>query len=189
MRTNLHGEPETLFYNTIRGAKDEGDSALYLLQTIANAWCQGHSLDVEKIYEEGCYRKLSLPTYAFERESYWINEIQPEDSTEGVIEQKEESDIKKEQEYKRNDASNYVAPENELEEILVEILEEVMELHPIGVTDNFIEIGGHSLIASQVISRIWEKFGVEIKMSQFMDMPTIRQVGDFIYDRLLEENE
>jgi acyl transferase domain-containing protein len=189
MRTNLHGEPETLFYNTIGGAKDAGDAVLYLLQTIANAWTQGHSLDVERIYEEGCYRKVSLPTYAFERESYWINEIQPEDSVEAIIEQKEENDSKKEQEYKRNDASNYVAPENELEEMLVEILEEVMELHPIGVTDNFIEIGGHSLIASQVISRIWEKFGIEIKMSQFMDRQTVRQVADFIYEQLLDENE
>jgi phthiocerol/phenolphthiocerol synthesis type-I polyketide synthase E len=189
MRTNLYGERDSLFYNTLRGAKEAGDDIAFLLQSAANAWAQGHAVDVEKIYEDGCFHKISLPTYPFEKESYWMNEIRSDENTEATLSQKEESDNRKEQENQRSSESLYAAPENELEEILVEMLEEVMELHPIGVTDNFIEIGGHSLIASQVISRIWEKFGVEIKISQFMDMPTIRQVGEFIYDRLLEENE
>lgn len=189
MRTNLFGERDTLFYNTVRGPKDTGDDIAYLLQSIAGAWSQGHTIDMEKIYEDGCFHKISLPTYPFEKESHWMIELRTDENTEAAVEQKEEREDRKEQEIERSAESGYVPPENELEEILVKILEEIMELHPIGVTDNFIEIGGHSLIAGQVISRIWENFGVEIKMSQFMEMQTVRLVADFIYEQLLNENE
>jgi acyl carrier protein len=43
----------------------------------------------------------------------------------------------------------------------------VLELERVGVQDDFLDLGGHSLTAMQVISRIGESFRVELSMSEF----------------------
>src|SRR5262249_1198864 len=48
----------------------------------------------------------------------------------------------------------YQAPRTPTEEMLAEIWREVLKLERVGVYDNFFNLGGHSLIATQVVSRI-----------------------------------
>ena len=57
--------------------------------------------------------------------------------------------------------SRYVPPRGPIEEALVGIWSEVIGREGIGVQDNFFEVGGHSLIATQLFARIRVTFGVE----------------------------
>jgi acyl transferase domain-containing protein len=194
MRNNLNGVNNILFFNTVMSAKNPGDDVVYLYDSLGKAWSNGMDFDVNKLYEHESLKKISLPTYPFEKVSYWIDEIAisenaMNENAEMKAEQKDDTDGMDVTDKNINYSSSYVAPENEIEKILVDMLEEVIEIHPIGVTDNFIEIGGHSLIASQIISRIWESFSIEVKMAQFMDRPTIRQVAELIYEELLNDDE
>ncbi len=61
-----------------------------------------------------------------------------------------------------------VAPRNALEETLQEIWQEVIGFAPIGVFDNFLDIGGNSLIATQVIMRTNEYYQVDIQASALL---------------------
>jgi len=70
-------------------------------------------------------------------------------------------------------ASSYVAPRTPVEEMLCDIWGEVLGVAGIGVTDNFFEVGGHSLKATQVISRIRESFQVELPLRRIFEAPTI----------------
>ena len=70
-------------------------------------------------------------------------------------------------------SSEYVAPQNETEEKLVEIWSEILKIEKIGIYDNFFELGGHSLLATQVISRIRETFKTEIPVKAIFESPTI----------------
>ncbi|HET9986429.1 MAG TPA: amino acid adenylation domain-containing protein, partial [Longimicrobiales bacterium] len=56
---------------------------------------------------------------------------------------------------------------------LAEIWEAVLDRRPIGVDDNFFEIGGHSLLALRVLGRIAERHGVRIPLRAVFDTPTI----------------
>ena len=47
----------------------------------------------------------------------------------------------------------YVAPRGALEEVLATIFAEVLKLERIGIRDNFFDLGGHSLSATQIVSR------------------------------------
>jgi acyl carrier protein len=67
----------------------------------------------------------------------------------------------------------YLAPRNPTEEAIAGIWREVFRRERVGVTDNFFEMGGHSLMATQVISRVREQFRVSLDMRVLFDRPTI----------------
>ncbi|MBI9089225.1 MAG: amino acid adenylation domain-containing protein [Desulfobacterium sp.] len=68
-----------------------------------------------------------------------------------------------------------VAPANGVEKKLVAIWQEILGLHKVSVESPFFEIGGHSLKAVQIVSRVYKVFNVEIRLKDFFDHPTIRQ--------------
>ena len=66
----------------------------------------------------------------------------------------------------------YIAPRTPLEEMVAGIFRDVLSLDRVGIHDNFFEIGGHSLLAIQVISRVRNAFEVEVGMKGIFDAPT-----------------
>ena len=71
----------------------------------------------------------------------------------------------------------YVAPENEVETQLVEIWKEVLDKAQISVTDSFLEIGGHSLKAVQMLSRIHQQMHVKIDLKTIFECKDIRNLA------------
>ncbi|WP_327004443.1 SDR family NAD(P)-dependent oxidoreductase [Dactylosporangium sp. NBC_01737] len=85
----------------------------------------------------------------------------------------------------------FVAPANDAERAVVEIWQEILGVEPIGTDDDFFALGGHSLAAVQIGTRIHGRFGVELDLRAFFDAPTVahtaallaaqeRVVGDVI---------
>jgi amino acid adenylation domain-containing protein len=69
----------------------------------------------------------------------------------------------------------YVAPRNETEQKIAEIWAEVLrrELASISIDDNFFDLGGHSLMATQVVSRIRRGLAVELPLRTLFEHATI----------------
>ncbi len=61
-------------------------------------------------------------------------------------------------------STEYVAPRNETEEILVGLWEQVLARDKIGIKDNFFELGGHSLKVIRLISRVYKQFEVRLEL-------------------------
>ncbi|GAC1513124.1 MAG: hypothetical protein NVS1B11_24730 [Terriglobales bacterium] len=74
----------------------------------------------------------------------------------------------------------YLAPRTPTEEIVTNIWAEVLRRAPISVDDNFFDLGGHSLMATQIVSRVREQFRVEIAMRVLFDKPTIGELAGAI---------
>nr|QEO74753.1 AMP-dependent synthetase and ligase [uncultured bacterium] len=68
---------------------------------------------------------------------------------------------------------DYVAPRNPVEELVASIWSQVLGTSPIGVHDSFFQLGGHSLKAVQVLSRVRAAFEVNIPLGSFFEAPTI----------------
>jgi amino acid adenylation domain-containing protein len=66
-----------------------------------------------------------------------------------------------------------LAPRTELEEKLLELWQEVLGHDAIGVQDNFFEIGGHSLKASRLVTRLNKQFDVNLRLLVLFNHPTI----------------
>ncbi|MEH1824939.1 MAG: amino acid adenylation domain-containing protein [Nostoc sp.] len=74
----------------------------------------------------------------------------------------------------------FVAPRNSIEEKLAVIWTALLALDQIGVNDNFFQLGGHSLIATQLLSRVREVFQVELSFHHIFDKPTIAGLAQLI---------
>jgi acyl carrier protein len=70
-------------------------------------------------------------------------------------------------------AAAFVAPRNETEEMLAAIWAEVLGVERVGIHDNFLELGGHSLFAMQLISRVRAAFAVELPLRSLFDANTV----------------
>ena len=71
----------------------------------------------------------------------------------------------------------YVAPRRDVEQRLCEIWSALLGIERIGIQDNFFRMGGHSLLAVQLISKIRDEFGLELAVSTLFDCPTIEQLA------------
>lgn len=80
------------------------------------------------------------------------------------------------------DGLDAVAPRNGTEKRLAAIWEEFFETRPIGVTANFFDLGGDSLLAVRVMARIHEVFGCALPLSTLFAHPTIEQLAGALRD-------
>jgi len=95
----------------------------------------------------------------------------------------------------------YVAPRTEVEQELVKIWAAVLGLPRVGVNDNFFKLGGNSIIAAQLLSRVRDSFQVELPLRLMFEMPTVAglsinivqsragQLDDQDMEQLLDELE
>jgi amino acid adenylation domain-containing protein len=67
----------------------------------------------------------------------------------------------------------YVAPQSPVEQVVAKIWAEVLGVGQVGVHDNFFALGGHSLQATQVISRLQDAFELELPLRHLFESPTV----------------
>jgi len=76
----------------------------------------------------------------------------------------------------------YVAPKTAAEEILEGIWCEVLGLSRVGSGDDFFDLGGHSLLGTQVVSRAREQFRMELPLRALFENPTLSGLARRIED-------
>jgi hypothetical protein len=72
----------------------------------------------------------------------------------------------------------YAAPETPLHEQIVGVWKTVLGIDGFGIDANFFNIGGHSLMATQVVSRLSDLLDTEIPLRLMFEQPTIRGLAD-----------
>jgi amino acid adenylation domain-containing protein len=74
----------------------------------------------------------------------------------------------------------FVAPRTQTEATIATIWAEVLDLNPVGVHSDFFDLGGHSLRATRVISRLHKTFGVELPLRALFEASTVAQLAEKI---------
>jgi amino acid adenylation domain-containing protein len=74
----------------------------------------------------------------------------------------------------------YEAPQGEVEAALAEIWGQVLHVERVHRHDNFFDLGGHSLMATQVISRIRQGLQVELPLKDLFESPTIAGLAGLV---------
>ncbi|MBG1270226.1 non-ribosomal peptide synthetase [Nostoc sp. WHI] len=83
--------------------------------------------------------------------------------------------------------ATFVPPRTEVEQMVAVIWSEVLGLEKIGIHDNFFDLGGHSLLLTQVTSRLYNAFGLELSLRQMLATPTIAELAIIIAEKQLEQ--
>ncbi|ROL75559.1 amino acid adenylation domain-containing protein [Pseudomonas vranovensis] len=71
------------------------------------------------------------------------------------------------------DGVAYVAPGNELEQLLAEVWQEALQLERVGINDNFFALGGHSLLATRIRSQVQARLNVTLPLKVFFEGETV----------------
>ncbi|WP_178989425.1 non-ribosomal peptide synthetase [Winogradskyella schleiferi] len=80
----------------------------------------------------------------------------------------------------------YVAPRNEIEEIIANIWTELLEVEKISVHDNFIALGGHSLLAMRITSQLNEILEMENPLDKIFVYPTVASYGKYVEETIIK---
>ena len=89
----------------------------------------------------------------------------------------------------RDRESTYVAPRTSVEQFLVDCWNDLLQVDKISINDNFFDLGGHSLTATQLVSRIRDQFGLEMPLFRIFERPTIELLALEIIQRQASQEE
>nr|WP_198151674.1 type I polyketide synthase [Kibdelosporangium sp. MJ126-NF4]CEL17996.1 Malonyl CoA-acyl carrier protein transacylase [Kibdelosporangium sp. MJ126-NF4]CTQ90776.1 Malonyl CoA-acyl carrier protein transacylase (EC 2.3.1.39) [Kibdelosporangium sp. MJ126-NF4] len=80
-------------------------------------------------------------------------------------------------------ATDYVAPNTQDETDMAGMWCAALGLDRVGVRDNFFDLGGESLLAMQLISRVRKAFGVDLALREMFDNPTVAEFTALVVGR------
>ncbi|MEV6428724.1 amino acid adenylation domain-containing protein, partial [Nocardia sp. NPDC051463] len=75
------------------------------------------------------------------------------------------------------DAAGFRAPRTQAEQVVAGIFADVLSQERIGVDDNFFDLGGNSLVATQVVARIGAAFGIQLGVRALFETPTVAGIA------------
>jgi amino acid adenylation domain-containing protein len=81
---------------------------------------------------------------------------------------------------------DYTPPRTPTEAALAAVWARVLKVDRVGVHDNFLDLGGDSMLATQLFSRVREQFGLELSLTAFFEMPTVAGQAEHIARALAE---
>lgn len=74
----------------------------------------------------------------------------------------------------------YIAPRDDIEKNIALIWEDILRKNQISIDDNFFMLGGHSLSATQVMSRLCRTYKISIPLREFFSGPTIAELSNHV---------
>jgi natural product biosynthesis luciferase-like monooxygenase protein len=158
-------------------AEDQASAA-----ALGRLWTAGVEVDWRAYHAGRERRRVPLPTYPFERQSYGVAarreidlSIEPESpgATAGSVLAETVPDGASA--HARPElATPYAPPAGEVESAIVESMQELFGIERIGVDDDFFDLGGHSLLAVQLVSRLRGRFQVDLSLSSVFEAPTVK---------------
>jgi len=94
-----------------------------------------------------------------------------------VLEEMEKLQSHRQKHPRPNVQTPYVGPRSELERSLAHIWQATLGLEQVGVYDNFFDVGGDSLLATQLIARLAKNFDVDLPLRAVFETPTVAELA------------
>lgn len=88
--------------------------------------------------------------------------------------------------FEAGDGETKRAPSTQTERRLAAIVEGVLSVGEIAADDDFFLLGGHSILATQVVVQSREAFGIDLTLRDLFESPTIRQFAAVIEARIVD---
>lgn len=178
----------------------------------AQYWINGKLIDYSNLYVEYEPHRVSLPTYSFEKESYWLYEKKVSKATDETETSESASD--ETSDILTDDAQSESVDGSQAGGIDQEFIESIMDMplsermenmvsyiqdvfsELLGFAEGrlpdpdqgFFELGLESIETTRAYNRLTEIFGLELDMQLFFNYPNINKLSDYILE-LLEEQE
>jgi amino acid adenylation domain-containing protein len=181
-RQNQKTTKNTIIISSI-GSEINGNTYETFLESIGYMWIEGLSPDFKKFYPGKFPRLVKIPGYTFKKKRYWIdidyNKLQKSFDNEDYIINKIEPDP----EYNKSNTNRVISLKPTLtntEKSLLGIWAQTLGINDIELDDNFFDVGGGSLHAITVMSKIKSVFKVDLSLKVFLDNQNILDLSKII---------
>ncbi|MBN8247981.1 MAG: aminotransferase class III-fold pyridoxal phosphate-dependent enzyme, partial [Verrucomicrobia bacterium] len=153
----------------------QGAELSAMLKAVGALWQSGIEVDWTRFHEREQRRRISLPTYAFERVRHWVDPVRPAATAVATAAAPE--------------ASSEVAtaasgtPKERLIQRIKELLESSsgLDLSEASPTETFLALGLDSLFLTQIATTLTKKFGVKITFRQLNEeYGSLDRLADFL---------
>jgi len=161
--------------------ESNGDSAA-MLDRLGRLWLEGKPVDFAAFYARERRQRIALPTYPFQRERYWIERGTTAPAVASTSAPTQDAAVLTTEAQVGRHArpemeSAFAMATSDVEKKLVEIWQDVFGLQEVGVDDSFFDLGGDSLLAVPLITKINSTLGCELQIPVFFQNPTIRKLA------------
>ncbi len=194
------GDAQPISIPSLPGATEASADSLYMARALGALWCAGHGVNWTAYHEEESRCRVSLPTYPFERTRHWIERppVNVPISTGGAPQTQELSQVQEVESTSTTPVPSspilsnrplYEPPATDFEAAVVEIWQELFHADNIGAQDNFLTLGGTSLMAVQFFTKLRAMYQIELPLKALFQAPTVRAIATEVEAALLAELE
>ena len=177
------GDAQPVIVNTLRHPRQEADDSGFLLHQVGLLWLSGAKIDWPGFYRYEKRRRIPLPTYSFDRCRYW-KYSPPGLGQKSAPERFHNAEVKRPAGPKSGGrdllTAPYVPPGSALQQTIAAHWQELFGLTEVGIKDGFFELGGDSLKALGLTSRLHRELDIEIPLPEFFRIPTIEGLAAYI---------
>ena len=159
-------DPKLIVANLLPHVQDGLTETQTLWSAVAEMWLEGLEPKWPRLYEHQRRHRVPLPTYPFERGRFWLG-VQDEEAEKSVVHWSPD--------HQHYPTPLHFEPRNEYEEIMCDIFRELFGLQKVSIYHNFFHLGGDSLLAVQMVSRIRERCKVEVPLRTVWELRTVAQ--------------
>jgi acyl transferase domain-containing protein len=161
-------------------------------QALAKTWTLGACVDWMRYNNAQRPPKLDLPSYPWQRQRYWIDPPSTGPAAVDHIDRRM-ADLTQPEPAPAADhrpamTSRYTAPATDTETKVLAIWQRFFGGRTIGTTDDFIELGGTSLLATELLEAVNRELGVTLGLTTFLESKNVATVARAI-DELIDERE
>ena len=178
--TNGHQLTNSVANSSLPTANSEVNENKHILETAANLWVRGFALNWTALIGDNP-RRVSLPTYQFDKTRYWATspEEQGQFAPVNEVDHNPVTTVKSNstRQPRPNFSTPYEPAETDTEQKLLAICESLLGIDGLGVNDDFYEAGGHSLMLGILLAQIQEVFSTTISFMTLMAETNIRALA------------
>ncbi|MGO9454308.1 MAG: beta-ketoacyl synthase N-terminal-like domain-containing protein [Candidatus Binataceae bacterium] len=146
------------------------------IHLIGKLWTLGAHVDWVMFYSNQGGRRIALPTYPFQRDTFWALRTTNVQAAKRLDEQSNDVRL-----YGRPRLPNpYVAPRTKTQSKLAGIWGDCLGIDKVGVEDDFFLLGGDSLTTTEIASRIQRELNVVVSPALCFRFVTIRSFADYL---------
>ncbi|MBN2772997.1 MAG: non-ribosomal peptide synthetase, partial [Prolixibacteraceae bacterium] len=88
-----------------------------------------------------------------------------------------------------NSTVSFVMPSSQIESQLTEIWKELLNLEKISTSDNFFDLGGDSMLAVTMVTKIKQLLNLEVDVLKILEYPNISALAGFLSEKESDSNE
>jgi phthiocerol/phenolphthiocerol synthesis type-I polyketide synthase E len=179
-----HKGAQQIVLSSLRHPQDQNSDVAFLLTTLGKLWLGGVQIDWSKFYASEQRYRLPLPTYPFERQRYWIEAPGIEQPIKiASLPDENSQPVDSTPHHSRPNLPNtYIAPRDEIEQTISSIWQEFLGIEQVGIHDDFFDLGGDSLLAVQLITKLNETLQKSLSPHSLLQSSTIAALAALIKD-------